>query len=153
MKKQEESSDPFHIKEPEPDQLKTIGPTMALVESSGLRYQDLHARNIEEETEADIFELTESSDLRYQKAQVRNLEEETEADRPEPEMKKKKESFGSLSMKEPTTKLVTNKQKENSDNPSMKKLERGCGRKMQVPNKIVIQQIIKRMKIQEKQKQ
>ena len=34
-------------------------PTMALGESSGLRYQDVHARNTEEETEADIFELAE----------------------------------------------------------------------------------------------
>ena len=57
MKKQEESSDPLHMKEPEPKHLKTIGQTMPLVESSGLRYQDAHVRDTEEETEADILEL------------------------------------------------------------------------------------------------
>ena len=56
-------------------------------------------------------------------------------------------------MKELTTKLVTKKQKEHSDNPSMKNLKEDVAGKMQVQNKLVIQQIIKRMKIQEKQKQ
>ena len=108
MEKQEESSDPCHIKEPEPKHLKTIGPTMALAERSGLRYQDVHVRDTEEETEADILELAmkkreessdpshikepepkhlktigprmalmESSGLRYQDTHGRNLEEET----------------------------------------------------------------------------
>ena len=99
MEKQEESSDPFHIEESEPEHLKTIGQTMALVESSGLRCQDLHARNIEEEREADIFELTKNPDLKYQMSQVRKFEEKTEIVRPEPEMKKKKGFVGSLSMK------------------------------------------------------
>ena len=80
-------------------------------ESSGLKHQNLHARNREEEREADMFELTKNSDSRYPMIQVRKSEDTKEADKPEPEIKKKKGIIGLLSVKEPTTKSVTNMQK------------------------------------------
>ena len=98
MKKQEESSDLLHMKEPEPKLLTTIGQTMPLAELK--------------------------QNLRYQNDQVRNTEEEKETNNLELVMKKQEESSGSLSMKELTTKLVMKKQKEPSDTLSMKELEK-----------------------------
>ena len=53
MKKQEESSDPLHMKDPKPKLLKfqeTIEQNMPLVESSGLRCQDVHVGNTMKKT-------------------------------------------------------------------------------------------------------
>ena len=57
--------------------------------SSGTEYQILHARNREEEREADSSELKEDSTPEYPMIQVKKSEDTIEANEPEPELKEK----------------------------------------------------------------
>ena len=102
-------------------------------ESPGSEYQILHARNREEEREADSSEPKKDSKPEYPMVQIRKSEDTAEADVPELELKEKKGIIDPLPAKKPKLKSVTNIQKEDSDGSSMKEFMKGCIRESAAP--------------------